>query len=72
MSEPRDDRAEAQPRADLAGRPPQQLSAYHDMPYALFRYDPPDEFDLRKQVTLLETRLTRRASASTASRSPSA
>jgi hypothetical protein len=37
--------------------PRQRISAYHDMPYALFRYDPEDEFDLRKQVTLLETRL---------------
>lgn len=30
------------------------------MPYALFRYDPEEEFDLRKQVTLLETRLTQK------------
>jgi hypothetical protein len=30
------------------------------MPYALFRYDPEDEFDLRKQVTLLETRLSQK------------
>jgi Domain of unknown function (DUF1788) len=40
--------------------PRQRLSAYHDMPYALFRYDPADEFDLRKQVTLLETRLSQK------------
>ena len=38
--------------------PRQRISAYHDMPYALFRYDPEDEFELRKQVTLLETRLS--------------
>ena len=38
--------------------PRQQISAYHDMPYALFRYDPEDEFELRTQITLLETRLT--------------
>lgn len=38
--------------------PRQRISAYHDMPYALLRYDPEDEFDLRKQVTLLETRLS--------------
>jgi hypothetical protein len=38
--------------------PRQRISAYHDMPYVLFRYDPEDEFELRKQVTLLETRLT--------------
>jgi Domain of unknown function (DUF1788) len=40
--------------------PRQRISAYHDMPYALFRYDPEDEFELRKQVTLLETRLTQK------------
>lgn len=40
--------------------PRQQLSTYHDMPYALFRYDPDEEFDLRKEVTLLETRLSQR------------
>ena len=30
------------------------------MPYALFRYDAEEEFDLRKQVTMLETRLTQK------------
>jgi hypothetical protein len=40
--------------------PREKISAYHDMPYALFRYDPEEEFDLRKQVTLLETRLTQK------------
>ena len=40
--------------------PRRQLSAYHDMPYALFRYDPKDEFELRRQVTQLETRLDHR------------
>jgi hypothetical protein len=30
------------------------------MPYALFRYDPEEEFALRRQVTLLETRLTQK------------
>ena len=30
------------------------------MPYAIFRYDPEEEFQLRKQVTLLETRLTQK------------
>ncbi len=38
--------------------PRTKLSAYHDMPYALFRYDPEDEFEMRKQVSLLETRLS--------------
>jgi hypothetical protein len=41
--------------------PRQRLSAYHDMPYALFRYDPEDEFELRVEVTLLETRLRQQA-----------
>jgi hypothetical protein len=27
------------------------------MPYALFRYDPANEFELRRQVTMLQTRL---------------
>ena len=40
--------------------PRQRISAYHDMPYALFRYEPDEEFELRKQVTLLETRLTQK------------
>jgi hypothetical protein len=38
--------------------PRQRISAYHDMPYAIFHYDPEDEFTLREQVTLLETRLS--------------
>ena len=37
--------------------PRERLSAYHDMPYAIFRYDPAEEFVLRKELTLLETRL---------------
>lgn len=40
--------------------PRPRISSYHDMPYALFRYDPADEFELRKQVTLLETRLSQK------------
>lgn len=40
--------------------PRERLSAYHDMPYALFRYHPAEELDLRKQVALLETRLTQK------------
>ncbi len=40
--------------------PRELISAYHDMPYALFRYDPEEEFELRKQVTLLETRLSQK------------
>lgn len=37
--------------------PRQQLSAYHDMPYAIFRYPPEEEFGVRRQVSLLRTRL---------------
>ena len=40
--------------------PRERISAYHDMPYALFRYAPEDEYELRKEVTLLETRLTQK------------
>lgn len=40
--------------------PRPKISTYHDLPYALFRYDPEDEFELRKEVTLLETRLSQR------------
>lgn len=37
-----------------------QLSSYHDMPYAIFRYDPDAEFELRSEVRMLETRLSQR------------
>ncbi len=40
--------------------PRPRISAYHDMPYALFRYDPDEEFELRREVTLLETRLSQK------------
>jgi hypothetical protein len=33
------------------------ISAYHNMPYAIFRYPPRVEFTLRTQVSLLQTRL---------------
>ena len=48
-----------EPILDLADPRP-RISAYHDMPYALFRYDPEEEFELRRQVTMLETRLTQK------------
>ena len=38
--------------------PRTKLSAYHDMPYAIFRYDPEEEFELRREIGMLETRLT--------------
>ena len=37
--------------------PRTKISAYHDMPYAIFHYSPADEFALRKQVRMLQTRL---------------
>ena len=40
--------------------PRARISTYHDMPYALFRYDPEDEFELRRQVRMLETRLSQK------------
>src|SRR5262245_5680851 len=40
--------------------PREKISAYHDMPYAIFRYDPDEEFELRRQMSLLETRLSQR------------
>jgi hypothetical protein len=38
--------------------PRQAISAYHDMPYAIFHYSPEDEFQFRKELDLLSTRLT--------------
>lgn len=37
--------------------PRPRISAYHDMPYAIFRYPPEDEFALRGEVSLLKIRL---------------
>ena len=37
--------------------PRPKISAYHNMPYAIFRYPPDDEFALRREVTMLRTRL---------------
>lgn len=37
--------------------PRPKISAYHDMPYAIFLYPPEDEFTLRKEIALLKTRL---------------
>jgi hypothetical protein len=33
------------------------ISAYHDMPYAIFRYPPEAEFAVRQETSLLRTRL---------------
>lgn len=48
-----------EPILDLAD-PRERISAYHDMPYALFRYEPEEEFEVRKQISLLETRLNQK------------
>lgn len=37
---------------------PQCISVYHDLPFALLRYDPPEEWTLRRATRLLATRLT--------------
>lgn len=37
--------------------PRPEISAYHDMPYAIFRYDPAVEFAMRTELSLLKTRL---------------
>jgi hypothetical protein len=36
---------------------PQRISVYHDLPFAILRYEPRDEWVLRRQVRLLATRL---------------
>lgn len=41
---------------DLVSQPP-RISAYHDLPFAIFRYDPADEYLVRKEAVLLATRL---------------
>ncbi|GIW91563.1 MAG: hypothetical protein KatS3mg109_1995 [Pirellulaceae bacterium] len=41
---------------DLLASPP-RISAYHDLPFAIFRYDPEEEFPARKYIQLLATRL---------------
>jgi len=41
---------------DLRARPP-RVSVYHDMPFAILRYEPHDEWMLRKELSLLATRL---------------
>lgn len=40
--------------------PRPSISAYHDMPFAIFVYPPDDEFALREALTLLRTRLSTR------------
>jgi len=41
---------------DLKAVPP-RISVYHDLPFAVMRYDPTDEWELRREIKLLATRL---------------
>jgi len=41
---------------DLRAVPP-RISVYHDLPFAILRYEPTEEWDLRREVKLLATRL---------------
>jgi len=41
---------------DLKANPP-RISVYHDLPFAIFRYDPEQEWILRREARLLATRL---------------
>lgn len=43
---------------DMVADPP-RISAYHDLPFAIFRYDPGEEFELRKQLRLFAIGLER-------------
>ena len=36
---------------------PSRISVYHDLPFAILRYNPDEEWDLRREVELLATRL---------------
>jgi hypothetical protein len=36
---------------------PSRISVYHDLPFAILRYDPTEEWALRREVRLLATRL---------------
>ena len=42
--------------SDLKAVPP-RISVYHDLPFAILRYDPGDEWEMRREVKLLATRL---------------
>ena len=50
-----EDRIEAL-EADLLATPP-RINAYHDLPFAIFRYDPGDEFIARKHMRFFGTRV---------------
>src|SRR3954471_3132791 len=36
---------------------PARISAYHDLPFAILRYDPEEEWDLRRETRRLAVRL---------------
>lgn len=42
--------------SDLKAVPP-RISVYHDLPFAIMRYNPSDEWELRREIKLLATRL---------------
>jgi hypothetical protein len=42
--------------SDLKAVPP-RINVYHDLPFAIMRYDPSEEWDLRREIKLLATRL---------------
>jgi hypothetical protein len=42
--------------SDLKEVPP-RIGVYHDLPFAILRYDPSEEWELRREVKLLATRL---------------
>ncbi|MGV8119624.1 MAG: BREX protein BrxB domain-containing protein [Candidatus Xenobiia bacterium LiM19] len=39
---------------------PSRISVYHDMPFAILRYDPHEEWDFRHELGLLEVRLSKK------------
>lgn len=41
---------------DLMAQPP-RISVYHDLPFAILRYDPEEEWELRREARLLATKL---------------
>jgi hypothetical protein len=42
--------------SDLKAVPP-RINVYHDLPFAIMRYDPTDEWELRRELKLLAKRL---------------
>lgn len=42
--------------SDLKAVPP-RINVYHDLPFAIMRYDPADEWELRREIKLLATRM---------------